>query len=250
MKYVDGPTIEFVTPVYNAGKYVVKCIESVIMQTNDKWKMHIINDASTDNTLEIIMNTISKYPHLRNKFNIINNTVNKKALYNINNTIKTQCDNSSIIALLDGDDWLYSPHIIEMLLNKYIKQDLWIIWTQHIHYPSMRMGGSGKIIKNDVRKSGAAASHFRTFRKQLYDHIKVEDLQDDNGDFYEASYDVAMMLPMLEMAGSDKRRFFNNISYVYNRETPLNDDKLRKNQQQDIAKHIRAQTPYRRIRSL
>lgn len=40
-------------PVYNAEKYVRECIESVINQTCESWELLLVNDGSTDGSLEI-----------------------------------------------------------------------------------------------------------------------------------------------------------------------------------------------------
>ena len=38
--------------------------------------------------------------------------------------------------------------------------------------------------------------------------------------------DVAVFVPILEMAGLDRVRYVPEIQMIYNRETPLNDDKV------------------------
>lgn len=42
-----------IVPVYNAEKYVRECIESVINQTCESWELLLVNDGSTDGSLEI-----------------------------------------------------------------------------------------------------------------------------------------------------------------------------------------------------
>lgn len=45
--------ITIIVPIYNAEKYLVNCINSVINQTYKEWKLILINDGSTDNSLNI-----------------------------------------------------------------------------------------------------------------------------------------------------------------------------------------------------
>lgn len=46
---------------YNAAKYIAEQIESIIVQTNQDWTLYIRDDASQDNTVEIIERYCSKY---------------------------------------------------------------------------------------------------------------------------------------------------------------------------------------------
>jgi len=45
--------ISIIMPVYNSEKYIEKSIQSVIDQSYEKWELIIINDGSTDNSMEI-----------------------------------------------------------------------------------------------------------------------------------------------------------------------------------------------------
>lgn len=48
------PDISIIVPIYNAEKYLNKCIESLINQTKKELEFVLINDGSTDNSEEII----------------------------------------------------------------------------------------------------------------------------------------------------------------------------------------------------
>ena len=47
------PTISIIIPAYNARKTIIKTIESVRQQTHTDWELIIINDGSTDDTIEV-----------------------------------------------------------------------------------------------------------------------------------------------------------------------------------------------------
>ncbi len=54
--------ISIVTPVYNGGKYLEKCITSIIDQNYENYEHIIVDGGSTDNTLDIIRSYEGKYP--------------------------------------------------------------------------------------------------------------------------------------------------------------------------------------------
>ncbi|MBR1610079.1 MAG: glycosyltransferase family 2 protein, partial [Methanobrevibacter sp.] len=48
------PKISVILPVFNSEKFIKKSVESVLSQTLDDFELIIVNDGSTDNTLNII----------------------------------------------------------------------------------------------------------------------------------------------------------------------------------------------------
>lgn len=49
----DKIEVAIIVPVYNAEKYIQKCIDSIIEQNHQSFKLFLINDGSTDNSLSI-----------------------------------------------------------------------------------------------------------------------------------------------------------------------------------------------------
>ena len=58
------PLVSIITPTYNHEKFIGQCIESVLSQTFSTWEQIIIDDGSTDGTLE----TIARYKDKRIRY--------------------------------------------------------------------------------------------------------------------------------------------------------------------------------------
>lgn len=59
------PTVSFVMPAYNAGEYIGAAIESVLAQTYSDWELIVYDDASTDNTREVVRRHALADPRIR-----------------------------------------------------------------------------------------------------------------------------------------------------------------------------------------
>ena len=67
------PTISVICPMYNAERYIKTCIDSILAQTFKDFELILIDDCSTDNTLEIAKSfTDSRIKLFRNKINLGN----------------------------------------------------------------------------------------------------------------------------------------------------------------------------------
>lgn len=50
---MEKDLISIIVPMYNAAQFIKKCITSILNQTYKNFELLIINDGSTDNSLEI-----------------------------------------------------------------------------------------------------------------------------------------------------------------------------------------------------
>ncbi len=72
--------VSIVLPVYNGEKYIAKSIESVLNQTYSNIELIIVNDCSTDSTLEIV----NQYKTKDSRIRIINNVKNQRLPKSLN----------------------------------------------------------------------------------------------------------------------------------------------------------------------
>jgi len=101
------PLVSIIIPVYNAEKFLPKTIESAIAQTWQNKEIIIINDGSTDRSLEIAKSYVKDYIKV---FTQINLGASSARNYGLNEAV------GDYIQFLDSDDVL-SPTKIEMQVN-------------------------------------------------------------------------------------------------------------------------------------
>ncbi len=103
------PKVSVIVPVYNASKYLNKCLETLVNQTLDDIEIIAINDGSSDNSLDIMMEYQSKYS---SKIKIVNNQNN-----GIGKTrnIGIEMATGEYLTFIDSDDYIDT----NMLLNCY-----------------------------------------------------------------------------------------------------------------------------------
>lgn len=109
--------VSIITPSYNSAKYIGKTIDSVISQTYKNWELIIIDDCSTDSSVEIIKD----YENKDNRIKLIQLKENSGAAVARNTGI--QLARGRFIAFLDSDDsWLpekLKKQLDFMLINNY-----------------------------------------------------------------------------------------------------------------------------------
>jgi succinoglycan biosynthesis protein ExoO len=92
------PKVSVITPAYKAARYIGQAIESVQAQTLTDWEMIIVDDASPDETAEVVKRYLDD-PRIK----LIQNEQNAGAGYSRNRALEAA--QGEWIAVLDADDW-------------------------------------------------------------------------------------------------------------------------------------------------
>lgn len=87
--------LSVIIPLYNAGDDFRTCMESLITQTWTALEIIIINDGSTDNSVEIAKHYAENYPHVR-----LLHQANAGASVARNRQMKWQRANMSLLSML------------------------------------------------------------------------------------------------------------------------------------------------------
>ena len=97
---LKNPKFSIIIPVYNAEKYLVTCLESVLKQTYQNYEIILVNDGSTDSSYDIAKKFTEKHEFIK-----LYDQENQGASAARNNGIKVA--NGDYIIFLDSDDnWI------------------------------------------------------------------------------------------------------------------------------------------------
>ncbi len=104
--------ISIIVPIYNTERYLGQCIRSCLMQTYIDLELILVNDASTDSSLDLC----KKYAASDPRIYIINKTINEgveKARFSGLKRARGQ-----YIMFIDSDDWLDDADILRIMYEK------------------------------------------------------------------------------------------------------------------------------------
>ena len=111
MKYPEQKgLISIIVPIYNTGSKLRECVNSILAQTFTNWEAILVDDGSTDNTVEIV----DEYAKKDSRFIAIHKQNQGTLLAR-----KTGLENSKgeFIANIDHDD-KYNPQFLEKMYRK------------------------------------------------------------------------------------------------------------------------------------
>ncbi len=231
-----------VVPSYNNIKYITQALNSVFRQEYHNWKMLYVDDASNDGTYELVESIKYLSGLDDNKFKLDRHETRKRSpLYAFVHASNSFCEANDVMVHLDGDDMLATSHVLTKLNNIYEQENIWITYGQFID----NKGNIGNYCNKEIllhdwqnlRLIPWSTSHLRTSYTWLFRKIDQKDLK-YNEEFFNTSGDLALMFPMLEMAGKERTKFIKDILYIY-RWHQNNDEKLYGKEQKEAATYIR-----------
>ncbi len=215
-----------IVPSYNNAAYCEQNILSILHQQYENYRVVFIDDASTDDTYDRVKALVDRSPK-KEQVELIRNEKNKGSLKNLYEAIHS-CKDNEIVVRVDGDDLLSQPFVLKKLNKVYANANIWMTYGNYLDYPSYKQKPQlcqkipKSIIRNHrFRQYKWVTAHLHTFYAGLFKKISPEHLTRD-GTFLPVAGDVAVIIPMLEMA-ADHFQFIDEILYLYNRSNPLSD---------------------------
>jgi len=152
------PKISVLIPAYNVERYVARCLDSVISQTFDNLEIIVVDDASTDNTPEILYDYAKRDERIR----IVRHAENSGILW-VRKT-GVEASTGDYIMFVDSDDALKN-NACERLYSAAIetRSDLVIAGYEFCSY------GGGRT--QHINVSDNISSSYDLFKAMLNNHI-------------------------------------------------------------------------------
>tara|TARA_B110000902_G_scaffold149010_1_gene171664 strand:+ start:828 stop:1727 length:900 start_codon:yes stop_codon:yes gene_type:complete len=163
------PLVSILMANYNNGKYLKEAIQSVFNQTYTNWEVIIVDDASTDNSWDIIKDLPKKHDNIYSCQNEINLKVAATKAR------ATELSNGEICAILDPDDTLVNT-ALEKHVAVYLNNPNCSMVSSKYFFCDAKLNIEG--VNKDVfnpelnysyLSSSGGVNAFWSFKKECYD---------------------------------------------------------------------------------
>lgn len=129
------PLVSIITPAYNEESLISECIDSILRQTYVNWEYLIVDNCSSDKTLEIA----KRYAAQDMRIRIISNEKLLVPVANFNMALRHIVSESKYTKIVFADDWIF-PECLERMVTlaeanssvgivgAYGIEGQWILW--------------------------------------------------------------------------------------------------------------------------
>lgn len=175
--------VSVIIPVYNSENYLEKCLSSILTQTLTDIEIILIDDGSTDSSLEIIKQYSKKYNNVKYK-------TKENEGQAVARNIGIEMATGEFISFVDSDDYIEST-MLEKLYTKAQKEDSDIVICDYIEQYSNKKilrkslyvdsdnlkkryilcvaGPCSKIIKTEIFKQ----NNIRFLENNIYEDLAI-----------------------------------------------------------------------------
>ena len=164
----EDPLVSVITPVYNGEPFLAECMESVLKQTYTNFEYIVVNNSSTDRTLEIA----SSYAEKDGRIRVYSNDKFVGVIANHNIAFRLISGGSKYCKVVSADDWLIPTCLTRMVSHAEANPSVGIVCSYQLS------GGGSDWRQWRVRWSGlpypsAVVSGHDICRLQLLDGLYV-----------------------------------------------------------------------------
>ncbi len=107
--------VSVLVPVYGAEKHIERCAISLFEQTYENIEFVFVNDCTKDNSIEVLLSVLERYPYRKTQVQIINHEVNK-GVGEARNTL-LDAATKEFLLFVDSDDYI-DLGLVERLMTR------------------------------------------------------------------------------------------------------------------------------------
>lgn len=178
---------------YNNGRYFRDCYNSIISQTYTNWEVVIVDDDSTDNSLELIRKVISG----DDRFQLFTNVKNHGCGFTKRKCV--ELSNGEVCGFVDPDDAI-TPDALKLMMESHSQNSQVSLVHSSFYYCNEELHKISnfdlgrKINKNeDFTNLDGSVTHFASFKKLAYnltEGINIKYLRAVDQDLYLKLFEV------------------------------------------------------------
>jgi glycosyltransferase involved in cell wall biosynthesis len=166
------PFVSVLTPTYNMGPFLADCIDSVLKQTYRNFEYVIINNCSTDQTLEVT----AKYARADSRIRVHNNEKLVPVIENHNIAFSLMSPEAKYCKVISADDFLFPDCITQLVSLAEANPSVGIVGSYQLSGSHIRWQGfeypravfSGKELCRQIFLSDEPSFGFGTPTSLLY----------------------------------------------------------------------------------
>lgn len=164
------PKVSVIVPVYNVENYIDRCMHSLVNQTLQDIEIIVVNDGSTDGSIDIVKIYQNKYPNKIKYVEKENGGLSDARNYGM------KFATGDYIAFLDSDDYV-EPTIYEKMYNKAINENCDFVECDFIwKYDNKEIFDCGELYKDkhEMLEKARVVAWNKLIKRDLIETTGVE----------------------------------------------------------------------------
>lgn len=196
--------VSIIVPVYNVENFIEKCATSLMKQDYERIEFIFVNDCTPDKSMEILQQTLNKYPNRKDDVKIIKNQQNSGSSITRQNGLNIA--SGEYVLFIDSDDWI-EPDMVSKMYKKAKDNNADIVCCDMVlHYKNRQVykKNNHKKIKKGYELKDLVVGHIlpsmpnKLIKKELFNDVIFPKFQ-----FGEDSYIMTQLF-----------YFAKNITYI------------------------------------
>lgn len=185
---MSNPTVSIIVPIYNAERYVEKCVVSLMKQSYDNCEFVFVDDCSPDSSIAIIRKTIENSQR-KEKVKIVTYSANRGS--SLARKSGLAAASGEFVCFVDADDWVEADYVKDMV-SVAIHENADFVWSayyenwgkeQKINFSKLSQRNSETFIKKMFYGKIWGVLWARLMKKEILDEIEFPQ-ESMSEDFY------------------------------------------------------------------